>query len=109
MIEIRIYYTGKEGKAKEFANEMIASKVVDRIRNEEGNLEYSYFIPLGSKDTVMLIDSWENQEAIDKHHNSPMMAEIIRLREKYDLTMKVIRKEVVDGVIPEYDSSFIKK
>lgn len=109
MIEIRIYYTGKEGKAKEFANEMIASKVVDRIRSEEGNLEYSYFIPLGSKDTVMLIDSWENQEAIDKHHNSPMMAEIIRLREKYDLTMKVERKEVVDSDIPDYDNSFIKK
>lgn len=109
MIEIRIYYTGKEGKAKEFAKEMIASKVVDRIRSEEGNLEYSYFIPLGSKDTVMLIDSWENQEAIDKHHNSPMMAEIIRLRKKYDLTMKVERKEVVDSDIPDYDNSFIKK
>lgn len=109
MIEIRIYYTGKEGKAKEFANEMIVSKVVDRIRSEEGNLEYSYFIPLGSKDTVMLIDSWENQEAIDKHHASPMMAEIIRLREKYDLTMKVERKEVADSDIPDYDNSFIKK
>lgn len=38
-----------------------------------------------------------------------MMAEIIRLREKYDLTMKVERKEVVDSDIPDYDNSFIKK
>ncbi len=30
-----------------------------------------------------------NQDAIDRHHETDMMKEIIALREKYDLHMKV--------------------
>ena len=43
------------------------------------------------QETVLLIDSWENQQALDIHHASPMMNDIIELREKYDLHMKVER------------------
>ena len=37
----------------------------------------------------MLIDCWENQEALDLHHKSPMMEQIAELRNKYKLKMKV--------------------
>ena len=40
---------------------------------------------------MLLIDSWTDQEAIDLHHASPMMKEIMKLREKYDLHMNVER------------------
>ena len=40
-------------------------------------------------ETVLLIDRWENQEALDEHHKSPMMKEIADLREKYHLHMRV--------------------
>lgn len=43
------------------------------------------------QETVLLIDSWENQQVLDIHHASPMMNDIIELREKYDLHMKVER------------------
>ena len=42
-------------------------------------------------ETVLLIDSWRDQEAIDVHHASPMMEMIANLREKYNLHMKVER------------------
>ena len=90
-ITINIYYSGESGNAAAFANEMERSGVADRIRAEEGNLRYDYFIPLGDKDTVLLIDSWKNQQALDIHHASGMMSEIAALREKYDLHMRVER------------------
>lgn len=90
-ITINIYYTGKNGSARVFAEKMEQSGTADRIRNEKGNLRYDYFLPLADKETVLLIDSWENQEALDAHHASPMMSEITALREKYDLHMKVER------------------
>lgn len=43
------------------------------------------------KEIVLLIDSWESQEALNIHHSSDMMKKIIELREKYDLHMKVER------------------
>ena len=61
-----------------------------------------------ASETVLLIDSWENQEAIDKHHKSPMMQTIMVLREKYDLHMRSERYKS-DDVIPEKDKAFIRK
>ena len=90
-IVINIYYQGKDGNAEKFVEEMISGGVVDRIRKEEGNERYEYFFPLGDKETVLLIDKWKDQRSLDIHHASPMMGEIMRLREKYDLHMRVER------------------
>lgn len=108
-ITINIYYSGKDGNARKFAEEMVSSKVVDAIRAEEGNLKYEYFFPMESEDTVLLIDSWENQRSIDIHHASPMMAKIVELREKYDLHMRVERYVSDEAGIPETDKAFIKQ
>ena len=86
---INIYYTGKNGNARKFADEMLTKGIVDRIRQEEGNLRYEYFFPLDEPDTILLIDKWKDEEALDMHHKSLMMKEISELREKYELKMKV--------------------
>ena len=86
---INIYYTGKDGSARKFAEEMVSSGVVDRVRAEKGNLKYEYFFPMDDPETVLLIDRWESQEALDIHHKSPMMKEIAELRDKYKLHMRV--------------------
>ena len=86
---VNIYYTGRNGSARKFAEEMMSSGIVDRVRSEEGNERYEYFFPMEDEETVMLIDRWKNQEALDLHHKSDMMKQIAKLREKYSLHMKV--------------------
>ncbi len=86
---VNIYYTGTGGNARKFAEEMRSSGLVDRIRAEKGNLRYDYFLPMDDPETVLLIDAWENEEALDVHHKSPEMSEIASLREKYHLKMRV--------------------
>ncbi len=86
---INIYYTGENGSAKKFAEEMVEKGVVNRVRAEEGNQKYEYFFPMDDPKTVLLIDRWESEEALDAHHKSPMMQEIAELRDKYHLHMKV--------------------
>ena len=86
---INIYYTGRNGSAKKFAEEMVSSGIVDRVRLEEENERYEYFFPMDDSETVMLIDKWKNQEALDLHHKSEMMKEIADLRNKYELKMRV--------------------
>lgn len=106
-IIVNIYYKGADGSARKFVEEMISSGTVEEIRNEKGNIRYDYFYPVDDSETVLLIDSWENQEAIDAHHATPMMETIIKLREKYNLHMKVERY-ISDDEIPESDKKFIK-
>lgn len=93
---IHIYYTGKNGGAKKFAEEMLTSGTVDLILAEEGNEGYEYFFPMNNSETVLLIDRWENQAALDAHHKSEMMSTITQLRDKYKLHMRVER---LQGII----------
>ncbi|MBR0419897.1 MAG: antibiotic biosynthesis monooxygenase [Erysipelotrichaceae bacterium] len=106
-ITVNLRYTGKNGNALKFVEEMISSGTVSLIRAEKGNLRYEYYQSLDDPETVLLIDSWEDQEAIDVHHASPMMKTIAELREKYDLHMSVDRyTDMQDN--PE-DERFIRK
>lgn len=107
-IVVNIYYTGTNGAARKFAEEMERSGTAAMIREEEGNLRYEYFFPMEDEETVLLIDSWADQQAIDRHHASPMMEKIAELRVKYDLHMKVERYLSDEGGIPESDRRFIK-
>lgn len=107
-ITVNIYYTGEKDNAGKFAEEMVSSGTVALIKAEEGNLKYDYFFPLDDPSTVLLIDSWASQEALDLHHASPMMKTIMDLRNKYDLHMRVERY-ISDDAIPEQDQKFIKK
>lgn len=60
-ITMNLYYTGENGAARAFAEEMEASGVADAVRAEEGNVSYRYFQPLDDPETVLLIDSWADQ------------------------------------------------
>lgn len=90
-ITVHILYTGKNGSARAFAEEMVSSGLVEKVRAEAGNVLYAYFFPMEDSESVLLIDCWKNQEAIDLHHKSEMMAEIAALRKKYGLKMQVKR------------------
>ena len=106
-ITVNLRYTGTDGNARKFAEEMISSGTVDAIRAEEGNLRYEYYQSLDDPETILLIDSWASQEAIDAHHASPMMKTIATLREKYDLHMTVERYSATET--PETENQFIRK
>ncbi len=88
-ITVNIYYKGENGNAKKFVHEMVSRGIVDRVRKEVGNERYEYFFPMSGEETVLLIDRWKNEEALDIHHKSEMMKEIADLRNKYQLSMKV--------------------
>ena len=90
-LTIHLYYTGKNGSARQFAQEMMESGIVDAVRAEEGNEQYAYFFPMEDEETVLLIDRWRDQAALDAHHKSPMMQQIAQLREKHHLRLRVER------------------
>ena len=85
---------------------MVSLGIVDQIRNEEGNIRYEYFFPLEDPNSVLLVDSWINQEALDKHHQLPLMKEIVKSREKYDLHMEV---EKYQSIVDDRDEKYIRR
>jgi len=108
-LTMNLYYTGKDGSARRFAEEMISSGTVRDIRAEEGNIRYEYFFPMEDEETVLLIDSWQDQAALDAHHASPMMGRIAALREKYDLHMRAERYQPDEAELAPRDEDFIRR
>ena len=78
-IVMNLYYTGENGNARRFVEEMESAGTADLIRAGAGNERYAWFYPADDPETVLLIAIWQDQQAIDRHHASPMMAEIARL------------------------------
>lgn len=107
-ITVNLRYTGKNGNARKFAEEMTKSGTVAKIRAEKGNIKYEYFVSFEDHETLLLIDSWQNQAAIDAHHATPMMKTIAELREKYDLKMTAERYSPAPEM-PESDEKFLRK
>ena len=106
-ISVNLYYYGKNGNARKFADAMERSGIADAIRSEDGNLEYRYFVPIDDPETVLLIDRWRDQAAIDAHHASPMMKQLAQLREEFDLHMTAERYISTDS--PDSDDRFLRK
>ena len=106
IITVLLRYKGSGDAARRFAEEMEASGTAALIRAEKGNLRYEYFFPMNNPESVLLVDIWRDQNAIDVHHASPMMAKILELREKYGLI--VTAERYVGDEIPERDAGFIR-
>ena len=45
-ITVNLYYTGKNGSARKFVEEMEASGIADSIRHEKGNLRYDFYVAI---------------------------------------------------------------
>ena len=106
-LTINIYYKGENGSARRFAEEMVSSGIVEEIRAKEGNQRYEYFFPMDDAETVLLIDQWSDQKALDAHHASDIMGRIMDLRNRYDLHMTVER--FIPAEDNAADERFIKK
>ena len=106
-IAVNLYYRGENGSARAFAAEMEQRGIAAAIRAEEGNLKYQYYFLMDDPETVLLIDVWRDQAAIDTHHKSPMMAQLAALREQYDLHMTAERYQSIDA--PDTDARFLRK
>ena len=89
-IIVNIYYSSQNGNAKKFVEEMISRGIVDQIRKEDGNEQYEYFYPMDDSETILLIDRWKDQAALDQHHQSEMMKEIAALRKNIIYIWKFI-------------------
>jgi AhpD family alkylhydroperoxidase len=89
---INIRYSGENGNARKYVEEMESSGIAAKIRSIEGCIRYDYFFPADDPEGLLLIDEWADQKALDRYHNSPVMQEAAALREKYKLGGRQIRR-----------------
>ena len=85
MIVLHITYHCKPGMRERFYSQIVQEGLDAASRAEEGNLRYSYYIPVGSSDDLLLIEQWLDADALAAHGRQPHFTRIGELKAIYVL------------------------
>lgn len=64
---------------KKDKREVFLSDIKDLIkstRQEEGCIEYHLYESMEAPNTFVMVETWENQEAIDNHNQNPLLQKL---------------------------------
>ncbi len=93
MIVLNVTYKCKPNKRKDFL-ETIKKEGIDACsRAETGNIKYDYYISDANSDELLLVEKWEDAEAITEHSNQPHFKKLGKLKEEYVLETRIEKFE----------------
>ncbi|MEA4923170.1 MAG: putative quinol monooxygenase [Eubacteriaceae bacterium] len=78
-----VTYSCKTGMREEFLKAIQKEGIDKASRSESGNIRYSYFRPVEEGDTLLLLETWKDEDAFEKHCASPHFKRLGELKEKY--------------------------
>lgn len=93
---IHCYYTGEDGAVRRFVDEMQDSGLQKEVWDEDGCLQYDYFISARDENVGVLVEKWRNAAALEAHSKGAPMSRLLLVKEKYGLETKVERYELKD-------------
>lgn len=80
---LHVFYHCKSEMAREFVQTLKDSGLQEKVRSEDGCLQYDYHISCEEPDTVVLLEKWRDAAALEAHLAQPHMAEIGRVKEQF--------------------------
>ncbi len=84
MTGLNVYYYVKEGKMKPFTEALKNNNIAKLCRNENGCLQYDYYISNDCPDKILLlIERWETPEAQKTHTTQPHFILLQKLKEEF--------------------------
>ena len=84
------YACNSEENRNAFYDALIENSVGVKSRNEKGCLGYSYYFPADDKTSLLLIEQWESDEALERHKAEPHFLFLQELKEKFNITTNSI-------------------
>lgn len=84
-----VTYTAKHGEKEKFIDEVSASGILEKIRQEDGCLQYEYYYAAQDEDKIVLVEKWENEEKQQIHMKQPHMEQLKDIKEKYVIHTKL--------------------
>ncbi len=92
MIVLNVTYKCKPEMVPEFLEAIITEGIDEASRSEAGNIKYDYYIPADGSDELLLVEKWQDAEALAEHGKQPHFARLGALKPEF----------VLDTVIERY-------
>ena len=91
MILLHVTYQTKPEERDAFYRAICALDVPNKSRAEDGNLQYDYFLPIDTEDTLFLVEIWRDEEALAEHQKEAHFIALQELKSQYVLDVTVER------------------
>ena len=96
MLLLNVTYTMKPGMRDTFLKEVQAQGIWDAVRQEDGCMQYAYYLPTQEDNTLLLVERWRDRAAQQVHLTTPHMAALGKI--KADC---VVDTQIVSGTAEE--------
>lgn len=80
MLLINVTYTMKPGMRDTFLKEVQAQGIQAAVRQEDGCLQYDYYLPVEEDNTLLLVERWRDRQAQQVHLTTPHMAALGKIK-----------------------------
>lgn len=83
MLVFNVTFKCKDGMREAFLDAVLSERIDSAARSEPGNLQYDWFISAGNCTDLLLIEKYQDEEAVAGHVRQPHTARLVELREAY--------------------------
>ena len=83
MILMHVTYKCKKNMRVPFLDAIKAEGIDIACRAEVGNFQYDYYIPMDGSDDLLLIEKWQDADALDAHCKQPHFARLGELKKEF--------------------------
>lgn len=94
MIVLNVTYQCKPDLREAFLERILAEGIDEKSRSEAGNLKYDYYLPFGGGDELLLVEKWQDADALAAHGRQPHFLRLGALKAEY-VNETVIEKFVL--------------
>ena len=91
MLKLHVIYYTKKGMKEKYLEALTASGAPEKVRKEDGCLQYEYRPEEGAENELHLYEEWTSEEKQKIHLTQPHMALIRALKDEYVEDTKLIR------------------
>nr|WP_320025334.1 putative quinol monooxygenase [uncultured Acetobacterium sp.] len=86
---LNVTYTTKPGKRTAFLTALTQLGVVEKSKQEPGNLKYDYFYPLDAEDQLFLVEIWEDDVALVFHAQTEHYQQLQSIKGDYLISANI--------------------
>ena len=83
MLVFNVTFKCRNGMRDVFLDAILSEGIDSSARSESGNLQYDWYIPVGNSTDLLLIEKYEDDEAVAGHVRQPHTARLVELKEAY--------------------------
>lgn len=78
-----VKYRIKRGKREEFISKLLEEQIMEKSRQEPGNIKYEICLPIDSADEVCINELWVNQTEQRRHAQTEQYMKLTELKKQY--------------------------